>query len=216
MNQGEKDFILATIYIKEMPPNFYTYTNEDGVKVAYYIPDMKQLLEKKVFEPVYYFKENIARLQLSQVSLYHKIMHNTSIILPAKIMEFSEYLEEKGSLANDKLEEILVNKLSIHLKDLPEPEKLWCLTNSRRFNGAIGFYQLPIVNDFCASHNYPKLLIGVGNRDFAYIMAESEKNLARMYYMIEKCPDIVENGGTLEQPYLFTYDNVANKLTRIF
>ena len=82
------------------------------------------------------------------------------------------------------------------MKLLSDNERIWCLTNKRRYGGAIGLYNLPILKTFCMTHRYLDILIGVGNRDFAYVMESSQKNRYTLEYLLKTTPDIMDNNGT--------------------
>lgn len=215
MKQNELDFMLVNLCTSETPAHIYRTKNHDDVEVLYYTPDVQLLLEKSIFAPIYYYKDDIPRLPLEEPSLYQKIIKNTAIILPGYIMDFASYLEEKKMPPCGIAEKALIYSISEHMRSMPEDEKMWCLTNVMRYGGALGFYQPSVLEKFCNSRGYSKILIGVGNRDYAYILKDTPKNQEGIAYLLEKVPDIMDNNGSLEQTYLFTYNNEANKLTRI-
>lgn len=187
MRPNELDFMMVNLYTRETPAHIYRTKNHDDVEVLYYTPDAQLLLEKGIYAPIYYHKGDIPRLPL----------------------------EEKKTSPCGIVEKALIYSISEHMRLLPENEKMWCLTNAMRYGGALDFYQLPVLKEFCNSRGYPQLLIGAGNRDYAYILKDLPKNQGNMEYLLKKCPDIMDNNGTLEQTYLFTYDNEADKLIRI-
>lgn len=215
MRPNELDFMMVNLYTRETPAHIYRTKNHDDVEVLYYTPDAQLLLEKGIYAPIYYHKGDIPRLPLEEPFLYQKILKNTAIILPGYIMDFASFLEEKKTSPCGIGEKALIYSISEHMRLLPENEKMWCLTNAMRYGGALDFYQLPVLKEFCNSRGYPQLLIGAGNRDYAYILKDLPKNQGNMEYLLKKCPDIMDNNGTLEQTYLFTYDNEADKLIRI-
>lgn len=215
MTQNELDFILVNLYTKETPAYIYSTKTPNEIKVLYYVPDIQLLQEKSIFSPIYYYKDDIPRLPLTEPLLLQKALKNTAAILPGCTIELADYLKEKESSPCGIAEKALIYSLSEHLRSLPENEKMWCLTNAMRYGGALGFYQPSVLEKFCNGRGYSKILIGVGNRDYAYILKDTPKNQRDMEYLLKKCPDIMDNNGTLEQTYLFTYDNEANKLTRI-
>lgn len=215
MIPNELDFILVNLYTSETPAHIYRTKTHDGVEVLYYMPDVQLLLEKSIFAPIYYYKDDILGLSLKEPLLYQKILKNTATILPGCIIEFSSYLEEMRMSPCGMAEKFLIASLSESLCTLSEDEKIWCLTNAMRYGGAIGVYQSPVLKDFCNSRGYSQLLIGVGNRDYAYILKHTPKNRGTMDYLMVHSPDVMDNNGILEYTYLFTYDNDTNKLTRI-
>lgn len=215
MITNELDFILLNLCTKETPAHIYRVNNHDAVEVLYYTLDFQLLLEKSIFAPIYYYKDDIQRLPLKEPFLYHKVLKNTATILSGCIIDFASYLEEKRESPCGVVERSMLRSISQKLNQLPEKEKIWCLTNDMRYGGAIGLYQLSVLKIFCHEQNLSEILIGVGNRDYAYILKNSPKNQKHIARLLESAPDIMDDNGTLEQTYLFTYDNETNKLTRI-
>lgn len=136
-------------------------------------------------------------------------------MLPGNIIELATYLKENETATCGVAEKLLIYSLSSKLFSMPEEEKVWCLTNPMFYGGALGVYQYPILKDFCNIRGFSKIYIGVGNRDYAYILKESKINQKHVHYLLEEIPDFMENNGVLENTYLFIYDNKTNTLTRI-
>lgn len=215
MTLDELNFTLVNLYTKETPSHIYSTKTSDDVKVLYYTFDFQLLLEKRTFSPIYYHMDDIPRLSLAEPLLLQKALTNTAAILPGCIIEFADYLREKESSSCGISEKLLIQSISTRLHSLPDIEKVWCLTNPMRYGGALGFYQSPVLRDFCNRRGFSDILIGIGNRDYAYILKESQANQEQMRYLLEKIPDFMDNNGVLEETYLFAYNNETSQLTRI-
>ena len=212
---SELDLILVNLCITEMPSYIYRYKNADGIDVIYYTLDIPQLLDKNVFTPIYYHEGDISRLNLSGRSLFQKALKNAGTLLPSNIVDFSLYLEKNTALYYRTSEGKLFQSIIEGFRSLAKNEKIWCLTNNMHYGSALGFYQLDVLKKFCNKYNFSKILIGVGNRDFAYILEYSPMNKERIGFLLDSAPDFMINNGTLRQPYLFIYNNDTTKLTRI-
>lgn len=215
MTPDELDFILINLCTKETPSYIYRTKNLDAVDILYYTPDIQLLMEKNLFSPIYYYEDDVKRLHLKEPLLFQKAVENTSVMLPGNIIELAVYLEEYKSSIYEVSIRLLIHSLSDKLFSFSEDEKVWCLTNAMRYGGALGLYQLEVLKDFCNNKGYSKILIGVGNRDYAYILKDTPKNQDTIVYLLEKISDIMDNNGTLEHKYLFAYNNQTNKLIRI-
>lgn len=215
MTPNELDFILINLCTRKTPAHIYRTNTPDDIEVLYYTLDIQLLMEKKIFAPIYYHKNDVQRLSLPEPLLFQKVMMNTAIILPGRIIEFASYLKEKEEMPCGVGKKLLLHSITDKLYLLPAEEKLWCLTNTQRYGGALGFYQLTVLKEFCNRWNFSEILIGVGNRDYAYILKETPKNQGTMRHLLEQIPDIMEDNEPLTETYLFTYNNETNKLTRI-
>lgn len=215
MIPNELDFILVNLCTKGTPSHIYRTKNHDAVEILYYTLDFQLLMEKKLFAPIYYHENDIQRLCLAESILFQKALKNTAIMLPGNIIELATYLKESETATSGQAERLLIQSISNNLFSLPEEEKVWCLTNPMCYGGALGCYQYPVLKDFCDIRGFSKIYIGVGNRDYAYVLKETKINQEHVHYLLEEVPDFMENNGVLEYTYLFIYDNQTNTLTRI-
>lgn len=73
MIPNELDFILINLCTSEIPEHIYRTRNDEGVEVLYYIPDVQLLLEKSIFELIYYYKDDVLPCGVVERSMLHSI-----------------------------------------------------------------------------------------------------------------------------------------------
>lgn len=210
------DFILADLAILEISPQTYTYQTEQGILISYYMLDIEKLLKQQEVQQIHFQTEDIQNLPISEPYLFEKVISNTEIILPARILSFTSYLREAKIVCKNKGEEVFLERLAGEIEKQEKDKKLWCLTNSICFLGAIGIFQVSVLKEFCIAHGFSKILLGLGNRDFVYITDFTKEEVVRMNDLLDKAPDILENNGTLIEKHMLLYISNENSIITIF
>lgn len=215
MEMNTVDFIMAEFAVNTHAEDSYTYRPPDGLDIAYYILDMQKLFSESSLKPTYCSKASIESLGLKEPELFEKVLHNTLTMLPRTILSLSQFLENVQKLTSDPKVCLLLTAVINKFKSHDADTNVWCITNSLYYGAAIGMYDFRLLNEFCHENGFTRILLGIGNKDYAYLMRDSEKNLKNMEMLLRNSADFFEDGIPLPEKAVFVYDSLTSKLKRI-
>jgi len=162
---NELDFILLELETEGLSAEVYRYHMKWDISLVYYMFDFQRLDEGMII-PVYLFNEDVYMLEMSEDALFVKALENTVNILQTTFIPLHMYLQEMETECEEIFIPIIQGLVKVMSK-IRYDNWLWCVTNSIRGRGTSGVFYKPLLRTFCKRNNCERILIGVGNNDYA-------------------------------------------------
>lgn len=205
LTDKELELVMMELETESISPEAYRYRTEYGLSVVYYMFNI-QKLEKLVFEPVYFYTDDVECLGKTEEELFQIILRNTMAIMQTKIIPYSSYLAELGAKCHDAVRREFITRIVETMERSKEEDRLWCLTSIIRERGASGVFCTEILKQFCKEHHFKQLFIGVSNNDFAFLYRASEETLYNMQILVKQVSHVVDGEDEILQRKILLYD----------
>ena len=211
LTDKELELVMMELETESISPETYRYHTKYGFSVVYYMFNI-QKLEKLVFEPVYFYTDDVECLGKSEEELFQIILRNTVVIMQTKIIPYSSYLAELGAKCHDVVRREFIARIVEAMERSKEEDRLWCLTSIIRERGASGVFCTEILKQFCKEHHFKQLFIGVSNNDFAFLYRASEEMLYNMQTLVKQVSHVVNGEDKILQRKILLYDYETDTL----
>lgn len=211
LTDKELEVVMMELETADKGPEIYRFHTKYGLPVVYYMFDL-QKLENLVFEPIYFYTEDVERLGKSEEELFQIVLQNTVTIMQTKIIPYSRYLAEFENKCHDIVRLELIKKIIEAMEQTEEKNRLWCLTGIRE-RGASGIFCTEILKQFCEEHHFKQLLVGISNNDFAFLYrASSEELLYNMKILVSQVSHVIDEEDFIVQRKILIYDYETDTL----
>lgn len=211
MKEKEIDNAMIELATEGVSFNVYQYRTEWGIPVVYSVFD-REKLDEDIRNPIYLTTEDVHRLNQTEDILFQKALENTAFFMRCQIISFSSYLEEFIPNETDCTRLMLMDRIVNRIEGLEHRKKLWCMTSAIRQRGACCCFYKPMLKVFCEVIECSRLLIGINNNDYAYLVEEKSCKPEAMQDFIYHTGHVIENQEKVLQKAVLVYDRESNSL----
>lgn len=205
LTDKELEIVIMELETEGLSPEVYRYRTKYGLSVVYYMFDI-QKLEKLVFEPIYFYTDDVECLGKSEEELFQIVLKNTVAIMQTNIISYAMYLEGFEGKCGDLVRLELIKRIIDAMGKVEEKNMLWCITSTIRERGATGCFHTPLLRRFCEEHHFKQALLGVSNNDFAFLSGVNEETFRSMQVLVSEVSHVIDEEDKIVQKVILIYD----------